>query len=81
MVLEQNDEPISYAEADIVFDVIHENTGQGIDVYFLRRHFIPRQGFAKPRQSLLVIEDGAEEGIFIGPLGFHGSTSSIPIMP
>ena len=36
LMLEQDDEPISYKETDVIFDVIHENAGQGIDRNLLR---------------------------------------------
>lgn len=62
---------VTDAEADIVLDVIEEDTAQCCDRDVLRRNVLAGQGRIEAGEPPLVVEDVAEKRIFVGPFRLH----------
>lgn len=51
-MLKEYDEPVSDEEADVIFDIIHEDALQRIHGDLFRRNRMPREGTVQMRQAL-----------------------------
>ena len=76
-MLHQNDVAVADAEADVVLDVVEEHTSQRRDGDVSRGNLAARQTLIETGKPPLVVEDMAEERIFIGSFRLHAHASSL----
>lgn len=74
-MLHQDDVAVADAEADIVLDVVEEHTPQRRDSDVSRCNLAAGQTLIETGKSPLVIEDMAEERIFVGSFRLHAHAS------
>ena len=71
LVFHEDDVAIPDAEADVVLDVVEEHTAQCRDRDVLRRDAAAGQGCIEAGEPPFVVEDVAEQRIFLGSFRLH----------
>ena len=67
----EDDVAVPDAEADVVLDVVEEHAAQGRDRDVLRRDAAGRSRLHRGWRAPFVVEDVAEQRIFVGPFRLH----------
>lgn len=74
-MLHQDDVAVADAEADVILDIVEEHTPQRRDGDVSRCNLAAGQTLIETGKSPLVIEDMAEERIFVGSFRLHAHAS------